>query len=82
MCNRDFGSVKTQKRNKTGQHMKVKAKQTNKKIRVFGQPLTRARIGLRMHNQACVHKQDYAYADFCPKILKTQKRSRTSKREF
>ena len=52
------------------------------KIRVFRQPLTHARIGLCTHNQAYVHKQDYEYASPYPKNLKSQKQSRTLKREF
>ena len=54
--------------------MKAEAKQIEKiKIRVSGQQLTHAKTGLHTHNQACVRKQDYSYADSCLETLKTPK---------
>ena len=43
------------------------------KIRVFGQQLARVKTSLHTHNQACVLRQDYAYAGSCPETLKTPK---------
>ena len=53
--------------------MKAKTKQTNKNLGFLGNGITHARIGLHAHYQACVHRQDYAYASPCPKNLETQK---------
>ena len=52
------------------------------KIRVSTQRLTQARIGLRTHNQAYMHKQDYAHASPYPENLTTQKHSKTLKQKF
>ena len=54
--------------------MKEEAKQIEKiKIRVSGQQLSHGKTSLHTHNQACVHKLDYSYADSCPETLKTPK---------
>ena len=49
------------------------------KIKVSGQQLTNARIGLHTHNQACMCRQDYVYTSPCPENLTTQKHGRTLK---
>ena len=49
--------------------------ETNRKtkIRVSMQWLAHVRTSLHTHNQACVHKQDYAYVGSYPETLKTPK---------
>ena len=62
--------------------MKVESKQKKtkkKKIRVSRQWLAHPRTSLRMHNQACVRGQDYAFLGSCPETLKTAKTGKNLK---
>ena len=59
--------------------MKAETKQINKNLGFLGNDITHARIGLRMHNQPCVHRQDCAHASPCPENQKTQKQSTSKK---
>ena len=54
-------------------------KQT-KKLGFLGNDIMHARTGLCMHNQACVHSQDYAYASPCLENLKTKKKKKKKNR--
>ena len=69
--NQNLQSLKTYKKEvRQNKHVKEKAKQTDKKLRFLGNSITHARTGLRVHHQACVRRQDYAYANPCPKNAK------------
>ena len=50
---------------KTNMWKQKQNKQKKKKIRVFRQQPACVRTSLCAHNQACVHRQDYAYASSC-----------------
>ena len=58
---------------KQNKHVKVETKQTNKNLGFLGNGITRARIGLRAHNQVYVRRQDYAYASPYLENLKNTK---------
>jgi len=55
--------------------MKAEAKQKEYKIRVSGQWFAHARTSPRVHNQARVRRQDYAYVGSCVETLKHKNRA-------
>ena len=46
-------------------------KKKKKKLGFIKRVLVHAWTTLRAHNQACMHRQDYAYVGFCPETLET-----------
>ena len=61
--------------------MKAETKQINKNLGFLGNGIMHARTVLCEHNQAYVHRKDYAYVGPCPENLKMQKQRITLKRK-
>ena len=59
-----IGPKTYEKRAKQNKHVKVETKQI-KKLGFLSNDITHTRIGLRMHNQACMRKLDHACAYPC-----------------
>ena len=79
MWNIDIRSIKAweKKLNKQICESRNEIKKKKTKIKAFGLQLVCTRTSLHAHNQACVHRLDYAYASFCPKNPKSTTKIKT-----
>ena len=72
-CEIETQDHKHVKKNLKQKHI-IRDKEQNKRARVFGQDHAYAWTRLRMHNQACVRRKDYAYRETNPVTLTTQQK--------